>query len=143
MWINTYTEKYGTENKKYDDRDVKRCENGVWTRNSAIWGLEFELRHEKTWNGADTSRIGLYGWIWVKCVLGLNLGEEDEIWALGSETIARNREFGEIKAWNIGLAWNLANMVLEVLWRCLKNLGSIGAFLAGLDISPNTWRAEF
>jgi hypothetical protein len=32
-------------------------------------------------------------------------------------------------------------------WRCregaLKNLGSIGAFLAGLGISPNTWRAEF
>jgi hypothetical protein len=36
-------------------------------------------------------------------VLGLNLGEDNEIWALGSETIARNREFGEIKAWNIGL----------------------------------------
>jgi hypothetical protein len=34
----------------------------------------------------------------VKCVLGLNLGEEKEIWALGSETIARNGEFGEIKA---------------------------------------------
>jgi hypothetical protein len=99
------------------------------------------LRHEMTWNWADTSRIGLYGWIWVKCVLGLNLGEENEIWALGSETIARNGEFGEIKAWNIGLAWNLANMLLEVLWRCLKNLGSIGAFLAGLGISPNTWRA--
>jgi hypothetical protein len=28
-------------------------------------------------------------------VLGLNLGEEKEIWALGSETIARNGEFGE------------------------------------------------
>jgi hypothetical protein len=26
----------------------------------------------------------------------LNLGEEKEIWALGSETIARNGEFGEI-----------------------------------------------
>jgi hypothetical protein len=37
-------------------------------------------------------------------MLGLNLGEENEIWALGSETIARNKEFGEIKAWNIGLA---------------------------------------
>jgi hypothetical protein len=143
MWINTYTEKYGTENEKYDDWDVKRRENGVWTRNSAIGGLEIELRHEMTWNGADTSRKGLYGRIWVKCVLGLNLGKENEIWALGSETIARNGEFGEIKAWNIGLAWNLANMLLEVLWRCLKNLGSIGAFLAGLDISPNTWRAEF
>jgi hypothetical protein len=35
-------------------------------------------------------------------VLGLNLGEEKEIWAIGSETIARNREFDEIKAWNIG-----------------------------------------
>jgi hypothetical protein len=79
----------------------------------------------------------------VKWVLGLNLGEENGIWALGLETIARNGEFGEIKAWNIGLAWNLANMLLEVLWRCLKNFGSIGAFLAGLDISPNTWRAEF
>jgi hypothetical protein len=31
----------------------------------------------------------------VNCVLGLNLGEEKEIWALGSETIARNGEFGE------------------------------------------------
>jgi hypothetical protein len=29
-------------------------------------------------------------------VLGLNLGEEKEIWALGSETIAQNGEFGEI-----------------------------------------------
>jgi hypothetical protein len=29
-------------------------------------------------------------------VLGLNLGEEKEIWALGSETIARNGECGEI-----------------------------------------------
>jgi hypothetical protein len=37
-------------------------------------------------------------------VLGLNLGEENGIWALGLETIARNGEFGEIKAWNIGLA---------------------------------------
>jgi hypothetical protein len=37
-------------------------------------------------------------------VLGLNLGEENEIWALGSETIARNGEFGDIKSWNIGLA---------------------------------------
>jgi hypothetical protein len=37
-------------------------------------------------------------------VFGLNLGEENEIWALVSETIARNMELGEIKAWNIGLA---------------------------------------
>jgi hypothetical protein len=37
-------------------------------------------------------------------VLGLNLGEENEIWALSSETIAQNRNFGEIKAWNIGWA---------------------------------------
>jgi hypothetical protein len=37
-------------------------------------------------------------------VLGLNLGEENEIWALGSETIARNGEFGEIQAWNNGWA---------------------------------------
>jgi hypothetical protein len=37
-------------------------------------------------------------------VLGLNLGEENEIWPLGLETIARNREFVEIKAWNIGWA---------------------------------------
>jgi hypothetical protein len=37
-------------------------------------------------------------------VLGLNLGEENEIWALGLETIARYGEFGEIKAWNIGWA---------------------------------------
>jgi hypothetical protein len=102
MWINTYTEKYGTENERYGDREVKRRENGIWTIKSAIGGLEFELRHEMTWNGADTSRICLYGWIWVKCVLGLNLGEENEIWALGSEMIARNGEFGEIKAWNIG-----------------------------------------
>jgi hypothetical protein len=35
-------------------------------------------------------------------VLGLNLGEEKEI-PLGSETIARNGEFGEIKAWYLGL----------------------------------------
>jgi hypothetical protein len=29
-------------------------------------------------------------------VLGLNLGEEKGIWALGSETIAQNEKFGEI-----------------------------------------------
>jgi hypothetical protein len=40
----------------------------------------------------------------VKCVLGLNLGEEKEIWALGSETIAQNGELSEIEAWNLGLA---------------------------------------
>jgi hypothetical protein len=28
----------------------------------------------------------------VKCVLGLNLGKENGIWALGSELIARNGE---------------------------------------------------
>jgi hypothetical protein len=37
-------------------------------------------------------------------VLGLNLGKENEIWALGSETIARNGGLSEIEAWNIGLA---------------------------------------
>jgi hypothetical protein len=37
-------------------------------------------------------------------VLGLNLGEEEEIWALGSETIARNGELSEIEAWKLGLA---------------------------------------
>jgi hypothetical protein len=37
-------------------------------------------------------------------VLGLNLGKEGGIWALGSETIARNREMSEIEAWYIGLA---------------------------------------
>jgi hypothetical protein len=37
-------------------------------------------------------------------VLGLNLGEEKEIWALGSETIARNGKLSEIEAWNLGLA---------------------------------------
>jgi hypothetical protein len=29
-------------------------------------------------------------------VIGLNLGEEKGIWALGSETIAQNGKFGEI-----------------------------------------------
>jgi hypothetical protein len=37
-------------------------------------------------------------------VLGLNLGEEIGIWALGSETIAQNGNFGEIYAWDLGLA---------------------------------------
>jgi hypothetical protein len=32
----------------------------------------------------------------VKCVLGLNLGEEIGIWALGSETIAQIGKFGKI-----------------------------------------------
>jgi hypothetical protein len=74
-------------------------------------------------------------------VLGLIWGEENGIWALGSELIARNGELSEIEAWYIGFAWNLANMLLEVLWGCLKNFGLIGAFLAGLGISPNTWYA--
>jgi hypothetical protein len=30
-------------------------------------------------------------------------------------------------------------MLLEVLGRSLKNLGPIGAILAGLGISPSTW----
>jgi hypothetical protein len=37
-------------------------------------------------------------------VLGLNLGKENGIWALGSEMIARNREMCEIEAWFIRLA---------------------------------------
>jgi hypothetical protein len=32
----------------------------------------------------------------VKCELGLNLGEEKGIWALGSEMIALNGKFGKI-----------------------------------------------
>jgi hypothetical protein len=40
----------------------------------------------------------------VKCALGLILGEENGIWALGSELIARNGELNEIEAWYIGLA---------------------------------------
>jgi hypothetical protein len=36
-------------------------------------------------------------------VLSLNLGEENGIWVLGSETIARNGELSEIEAWYIGL----------------------------------------
>jgi hypothetical protein len=48
-------------------------------------------------------------------VLGLNLGEENEDRALGSETIARNGEFGEIKEWNSRWTLNLADMLLEVL----------------------------
>ena len=82
-----------------------------------------------TWNWDDTSRIGLYGYIWVKCLLGLILGEESGIWALGSESIAIKGSLCKIEAWDIRLAWDFANMLLEVSWRCLKNLGSIGAFL--------------
>jgi hypothetical protein len=37
-------------------------------------------------------------------VLGFNLGEENGIWALGSEKIARNGALSEIEAWYIGLA---------------------------------------
>jgi hypothetical protein len=37
-------------------------------------------------------------------VLDLILGEENGIWALGSETIARNGELSEIEAWYIGFA---------------------------------------
>jgi hypothetical protein len=37
-------------------------------------------------------------------VLGMNLGEENGIWALGSETIAQNGDLSEIEAWFIGLA---------------------------------------
>jgi hypothetical protein len=34
----------------------------------------------------------------------MNLGEEKEIWALGSETITQNGELSEIEAWKFGLA---------------------------------------
>jgi hypothetical protein len=37
-------------------------------------------------------------------VFGLNFEKENGIWALGSETIARNREMCEIETWYIGLA---------------------------------------
>jgi hypothetical protein len=40
----------------------------------------------------------------VKCALGLILGEEKGIWALGSELIAQNGELDKIEAWYIGLA---------------------------------------
>jgi hypothetical protein len=37
-------------------------------------------------------------------VLGLILGEESGIWALGSESIARNGDLCKIEAWDIRLA---------------------------------------
>jgi hypothetical protein len=37
-------------------------------------------------------------------VLGLILGEESEIWALGSESIAIKGNLCKIEAWDIGLA---------------------------------------
>jgi hypothetical protein len=37
-------------------------------------------------------------------VLGLILGEENGIWALSLETIARNEDLCKIEAWDIGLA---------------------------------------
>jgi hypothetical protein len=37
-------------------------------------------------------------------VLGLILGEESGIWALGSESIARKGDLSKIEAWDIGLA---------------------------------------
>jgi hypothetical protein len=37
-------------------------------------------------------------------VLGLNLDEENDVWALGSEMITQNGELGESKTWNIGWA---------------------------------------
>jgi hypothetical protein len=40
----------------------------------------------------------------VKCALGLILGEESEIWALGSEFIARNGDLWKFGVWDIGLA---------------------------------------
>jgi hypothetical protein len=103
--------------QKTRDMAIERSNDAktAFERESAIGGLKFKLRHEMTWNWADTSWIGLYGWIWVKWVLGLNLGEENGIWALGSEMSAQNRDLSEIEAWYIGLAWNLANMLLEVL----------------------------
>jgi hypothetical protein len=40
----------------------------------------------------------------MKCALGLILGEENGIWALGSELIARNSELCKIEACDIRLA---------------------------------------
>jgi hypothetical protein len=40
----------------------------------------------------------------VKCVLGLNLGEESEFVALDSESIARNGNLWKTGVWDIGLA---------------------------------------
>jgi hypothetical protein len=37
-------------------------------------------------------------------VLGLNLDEEKEIWALGSKTVAQKGELSENEAWKLGLA---------------------------------------
>jgi hypothetical protein len=40
----------------------------------------------------------------VKCALGLNLGEESEFWALGSESIVINVDLRKTGVWDIGLA---------------------------------------
>jgi hypothetical protein len=40
----------------------------------------------------------------VKCVLGLNLGEESEFGALGLESIAINGNLTNTSSWNIGLS---------------------------------------
>jgi hypothetical protein len=89
----------------------------------AIGGLKFEMGHEMAWNWVDTSRVGIYEWIWMKCALGLNFGEESGFVALGSESIAINENLWKIDVWDIGLAWNFANMVLEVSWSAGKIWG--------------------
>jgi hypothetical protein len=38
------------------------------------------------------------------CALGLILGEESGIWALGSESIAKNGDLWKFEVWDIGLA---------------------------------------
>jgi hypothetical protein len=79
----------------------------------------------------------------VKCALGLNLGEESGFVVLDSESMAIKEDLWETGAWDIGLAWNLVKVLLEVIWRCRKNMGSIWAILASLGIAPSSWCAGF
>jgi hypothetical protein len=143
MWINTYTESYDTKTEWLGETEVKQRENGVWTMKCAIESLKFKMRHEMTWKWADTSWIGIYEWIWVKCVLGLKFGEENIFLALDSERFTMKGKWNNRCLGYRIRSENFACDVLVVAGVCSKKLWSIWAMLSGLGISSSTWRARF
>jgi hypothetical protein len=88
-----------------------------------------------TWNWADTSRIGIYEWIGVKCVLGLKFCGENEFLALDSKRIAIKGKWGNNRCLGYRIVVKFGERVTGSGRRVLEKIG--------VDLSNFDWFGYF
>jgi hypothetical protein len=135
MWINTYIESYDTKSEGFGETEVKRRENDVWTVNCAIESLNIKTGHEMSRKWANTSRIGIYVWKWVKWVLGLKFGRGKTFLALGSKhiTIRMKRLWNRCLEYRIGVKFGVRGT--GGIWSVVEKIG--------VDLSYFDWFVHF